>query len=100
MSTLLEMQIDEMGEEISGLEREVLELKEELALERSKAVSRGEFIGNVLVGVDWDKETYEKAKAWDDLVKSIDACGAVDLECYEEVICEIVENALASIKGK
>ena len=47
---LLEMHSGYQDERIAELEREVLELKEELALERAKAVSRHDFLASLFVG--------------------------------------------------
>jgi len=100
---------------------EINELKDKLALECAKAVSRNDFIATV-TGVDWDKDTYEKARAWDNLEALYVICGeqclAIEIKgnhhfhslkilfkgierfISKDFSKEAVSNALESIRGE
>ncbi len=84
----------DQSQEIIRLKDEIGELKEKLALEYCKAVSRGLFIASDI------ESTNEKAKAWDDLNEFISCMRNDDMSIIDIQFQALRKISELAIKGE
>ena len=94
-----------LNEQLESSNKFIVSLQNELALERAKAVSRNDFIASGFIGVDWDKDTYEKASCFDSILTNMclfDANEIDEVDCLDRISEQVykVANNLKIHRGE